>query len=71
MPYGSAAVYRIVRNPTDTAIRPWTTVPEGPGRQPTIEYPRGEPGEPGRTAAAHAAHRVLGEIGLPPDEVAR
>jgi hypothetical protein len=69
VPYGTAAVYRIVRNPTDTAIRPWTTVIEGSGRQPAIEYPRGEPAEPGRTAAAHAASRVLGEIGLPPDEV--
>ncbi|MET0764587.1 MAG: hypothetical protein ABWY29_06950 [Blastococcus sp.] len=69
VPYGTASMYRIVRNPADTAIRPWTTVPAGPGLQPAIEYPRGEPGEPGRTAAVHAAHRVLGEIGLPPDEV--
>lgn len=69
VPYGTAAVYRIARDPTGTAIRPWTTVPDGPGRQPAIEYPRGEPGQPGRTAAVHAAHRVLGEIGLTPDDV--
>ena len=69
IPYGTAAVYRIVRGTTGPAISPWTALPDEPGDEPAIDYPRGQPPEPGRTAAVDTARRMLGEIGLPPDEV--
>jgi hypothetical protein len=68
--FGTSAVYRVVREATASSIPPWTTtVLDAPAPPPVIGFPRGEPQELGRSAAAYAAQRVVGEIGVAPDDL--